>query len=138
MFTRAGTMSGVLLFVLAAVGCESGQPGTPQDAGLVDASGAGSGGQNTGGKGGSGGQVATCVADVPCFGREARCVGERQLQPYREVSCREVCGDRPCSGSMCRASGAVVDCPEGQVCRETRLGSGVSNGACVDAADGGV
>lgn len=127
-----------LALTLAAPSCATkhaaSSPAAGRGADATDAAVGGSGGHTgIGASGGHGGKgvAAECLADFPCNGRLARCVGAQQLQPYREASCHELCGDRPCTGHTCLPDGDIIDCPEGLFCRELATGAGTNSAQCM-------
>ena len=84
---------------------------------------------------GAGGQPI-CVADFPCFEREAECVGDNRIQRLRDVSCREVCPPGPCSGGSCLPTGEAEECPPGTRCRDCRVSVSGYTAICDDGEGG--
>lgn len=119
-------------WVLAAIGCETPDEEVRLDAGMKQGHDADGGGQagagGAGRKRGTGGSDSRCFDQLVCRGREARCAGSHQLQPFAEPD--------PCRRGDCAPAGDIVDCPEGKVCRERRIASGTTTAFCVDPTPG--
>ena len=117
------------LSLITMSGCKDAS--RPHDAGAAaGGQSAGSGGQagSTGQAGSAGAPV--CYVDFPCFGRTAVCVGDRQIQTMRDVSCQALCPPGPCSGGACERTGPIRECASGEICIDVP-GSNAPSARCV-------